>query len=62
MKTLADIVGVVGVIALILGVIFSFIGTKVVAAPGGWLDLALTLFVLSIALAVVKPFTKQTEE
>jgi len=62
MKTLADIIGVLGVISLILGVIFALVGTQVLVAPHSWLDMALTLFVLSIAIVVVKPFTKKKEE
>lgn len=59
MKMLATVLGIIGVICMIISLITAIAGAAWIATANGWLDLALTLFVLSIALAVVKPFCNE---
>ena len=56
MKMLATVSGVLGVVCMIIALITAIANAAWIATANGWLDLALTLFVLSIALVVVKPF------
>ena len=57
MKMLATVIGIIGVICMIISLITAIASVSWVATANGWLDLALTFFVLSIALVVVKPFS-----
>ena len=61
MKMLAEVLGIMGVICLIVALITAVANAAWIATANGWLDLALTLFVLSIALVVVKPFERGDE-
>ena len=56
MKLLASIIGIIAVVCLIVAIVLAISNQMLVAAANGWLDLSLTLLVLSIALVVVKPF------
>ena len=53
MKMLPKISLVAGIIVLVVAIVLSISNQNIIAGPNGWLDLALTLAVFSIALKYV---------